>query len=406
MTGVIDPPATPAIGSVLGDRYRLGALVGRGGYASVYRAVDERLGRDVALKIFAASAPDDPDSARVAAETRVLASLTHPSLVTLFDARLDEDPPYFVMELIDGPTLSQRVLDGPVDAVTAASFAAHLAEALHVIHARGIVHRDIKPSNVLLRPAPLPSEPPRATLADFGIAYLIDSARVTATGTLVGTAAYLSPEQARGESPSPAADIYALGLVLLEALTARRAYPQVTPHEALVARLVRSPEIPPDLPEGWRSMLAAMTAMDPADRPDAHAVQRSAVRLQSGADTAEIDPTLTQPERSSAPSVAGPALPEQPTMPLLPPTAAVLPAGAASAATTGSDPRVGAARPQRAGHRVWWMVIAAVVLVGVIAAIMLMVVLPATAPTPDPTLPAVPEPLGEHLRQLLEQVQP
>src|SRR3546814_18538775 len=99
----------------------------------------------------AGSTPEDPDSARVAAETRVLASLTHPSLVTLFDARLDEDPPYFVMELIDGPTLSQRIVAGPLDPVTTASFAAQLAEALHVIQARGIVPRHIKPSTVFTR---------------------------------------------------------------------------------------------------------------------------------------------------------------------------------------------------------------------------------------------------------------
>jgi serine/threonine protein kinase len=393
MTGVIDPPAAPAAGAVLGDRYRLESLVGRGGYATVYRAVDERLERTVALKIFAAAAADGSDSARVASETRVLASLTHPSLVTLFDARLDEEPPFLVMELIDGPTLTQRLAEGPVDPATAATFATHLAEALHVIHARGIVHRDMKPSNVLLRPAPLPFEPPRATLADFGIAYLIDSARVTATGTLIGTAAYLSPEQARGEPPAPAADIYSLGLVLLEALTGQRAYAQNTPHEALVARLVRSPEIPPTLPRGWRDLLSAMTAMDPAERPDAHAVQRAAMRLQSDTETLQTDPAgITMPETAVTPASSAP---EPPTERLRPETGTrVLP----DAATAAAAPKT--------RRRAWWIGAAAVVAAAVIAIIVALVVIPSGAPAPDPTLPALPEPLGEHLRQLLEQVQP
>ncbi|KAA9150987.1 serine/threonine protein kinase [Microbacterium lushaniae] len=386
MTDLAHSPAAPAPGRVLGGRYRLEALIGRGGYASVYRAIDEHLERAVAVKVFTASTADGTDRARVASETRVLASLTHPSLVTLFDARLDEDPSYFVMELIDGPTLSERIADSPLDPDTAASVAADLAEALHVIHARGIVHRDVKPSNVLLRPAPMPSQPPRATLADFGIAYLIDSARVTATGTLIGTAAYLSPEQARGETPTAAADVYALGLVLLESLTGRRAYAQATPHEALVARLVRSPEVPAALPHGWRVLLSAMTAMDPAHRPDAHAIQRAAVRLKTE-ESGGWDPTAV-----TIPAPRAEAGPHDVTD-----RTAVLPADETSDVPL-------PARPSR--RRAMWLIAAAVLVVAGLVAAVLAATMWGGSPAPDPTLPALPEPLGEHMRQLLDEVSP
>jgi serine/threonine protein kinase len=403
VTGVIDPPAAGAPGLLLGDRYRVEGLVGRGGYATVYRALDERLDRTVALKIFAAEAANEADAARVASETRVLASLTHPSLVTLFDARLDEHPPYLVMEYIDGPTLTARIAEGPVDPRATAEIAADLAEALRVIHARGIVHRDIKPSNVLLRPGLLATDPPRATLADFGIAYLMDSARVTATGTLIGTAAYLSPEQARGERPAPPADVYALGLVLLEALTGRRAYAQTTPHEALVARLVRSPDIPGTLPRGWRALLTEMMAMDPARRPDAHAVLRAARALAAA-------PEVDDPADVTLPEIAvpGSARADDLTVPLPavtePPAPPVRSGDGATTAHTGPGSDSPAGRPNRS--RRWLLVAAAILAVVVLAAIALGISLSGGAPAPEPSLPALPDPLGGHLRELFEQVSP
>jgi serine/threonine protein kinase len=362
-------------GTVIDGRYRVEALAGSGGYARVYRAHDQQLDRRVALKVFGAVAADHSDAARIASETRLLASVAHPSLVTLFDAKLDANPSFLAMEFIDGTTLRKRIAAGPLAPHEAAPLAAELAEALHVIHARGIVHRDVKPSNVLLRPAAVPNGAPRATLADFGIAYLVDSARVTQTGMLVGTAAYLSPEQARGETPTPSTDVYALGLVLLEALTGRRAYAHATPQEALIARLTRSPEIPADLPEDWRGLLAAMTAKDAAHRPDAHAVLRAADRLRSTGGR-----------------------------PLAPPTPAVLP----TAPTLVAPPTETDAAPRRTPWRRRWAWIAAGMLLGVIAVVVAVTAasLGAAPPEPTATLPALPEPLGEHLRQLLDQVDP
>ncbi|MER7797999.1 protein kinase [Microbacterium sp. NPDC096154] len=278
---------------LLGGRYRLEELVGRGGMGRVYRATDELLGRTVAIKLFPAAPRDDADLARRASETRLLAALSHPSLVTLFDADTAEDGSgYLVMEYVDGGTLADRIARGPLAPQQVAAVAADLAEALHAVHAAGIIHRDIKPPNVLMRASA--QGPYRATLADFGIAYLVDGARMTTPGMAVGTAAYFSPEQARGAEPSPASDIYAFGLVLIEALTGRRAFPQTTPIEAAIARLHTPPQVPAGFGYGWRSLLTAMTATDPAARPTALEVASRARSLQNEADeTAAAVPVAT-----------------------------------------------------------------------------------------------------------------
>lgn len=189
----------PLPGDMLAERYRLVAQIGQGGMARVFRADDTALGRTVAVKVLrpaveeAVSAPE-----RARSEVTLLASLNHPSLVTLFDAHLTGSPDYLVMEFVDGPTLSARIAEGPVPPAEVATLAAELGEALHVVHGSGVVHRDVKPSNVLLAPPHLPGGRPRAKLADFGIALLLDSARVTTPGTIIGTAAYLAPEQVQG----------------------------------------------------------------------------------------------------------------------------------------------------------------------------------------------------------------
>jgi hypothetical protein len=274
------------VGELLDGRYLLEETIGQGGMGVVHRAHDQALGRTVAIKIFRESAGD---AARTTSETRLLASLNHVSLVTLFDARIQEGQPSFlVMEYVEGPTLAERIQSGPVAADEVATMARDLAEALHVVHGAGVVHRDIKPSNVLLRPSPLPGGQYRAKLADFGIAYLVDSTRLTVPGALIGTAAYLSPEQVRGAEPAPASDIYALGLVLVEALTGRRAFPQTGTHEAALARLTMDPEVPGAFGYPWRSLLTRMTARDPEQRPTALEVMVAARTLDAPADEATV----------------------------------------------------------------------------------------------------------------------
>ncbi|MFF1632467.1 serine/threonine-protein kinase [Leifsonia sp. NPDC058248] len=245
-------------------------MIGRGGMAAVYSAHDLQLDRSVAVKIFAPGEANDDTRRR--AETQLLARLNHPNLVTLYDAHLaapgTDEPSYIVMELVDGPSLRDELARGPLPAEEVAVLAAELAEALVAVHAAGVVHRDLKPANILLALTGLPSPPYRGKLADFGIAHLVGSERITTHGMVVGTAAYLSPEQAHGAEPGPPADIYSLGLVLIESLTGHRPFPG-TAAESFGARLLRDPVIPSNLPPGWAQLLTEMTARDAAARPEA-----------------------------------------------------------------------------------------------------------------------------------------
>jgi serine/threonine protein kinase len=250
-------------------RYRLGEVIGRGGMASVYTAKDLNLGRDVALKLFAPQSADAEELRRQEAEIELLATLNHPSLVTLFDAGTDtripgEPRPFLTMELVDGQDLRTRIRHSPVPLDELAVIGAGVADALAYVHSLGIVHRDIKPANILLVQV-RPGEPLRPKLTDFGIARIIDGTRLTATGTMVGTAAYLSPEQARGADIGPASDIYSLGLVLLEGIKGEVEYPG-SAVESAVARLHRSPAIPDHVPSEWARLIRAMTAVDPSER--------------------------------------------------------------------------------------------------------------------------------------------
>ncbi|MGK3951423.1 protein kinase domain-containing protein [Microbacterium sp. I2] len=264
---------------LLDGRYRLGECVGEGGMARVYRSEDVLLGRTVAVKLIRPGV-DSASSERARSEMTLLASLNHPSLVTLYDARLEPgQPEYLVMEFVEGPTLGARVASGPLPPEIVAHLAAELAEALHVVHSAGIVHRDIKPSNVLLSPPQLPGSRPRAKLADFGIALLLDGSRLTSPGLVIGTVAYLSPEQLRGREPAPPGDIYSLGLVLLEALTGERDHPHGGGMPAALARLENPPVVRGSLPSGWVELLTSMLRSEPSQRPTAAQVAAAAGRL-------------------------------------------------------------------------------------------------------------------------------
>jgi eukaryotic-like serine/threonine-protein kinase len=291
-------------GAILDQRYRLDALIGRGGMAVVYRGEDLALGRRVAVKVFAETAEGIDDAERRKSETGLLASLSHRALVHLYDAARDpaSGREFLVMELIEGRDLRETLQLGPLGPADAAGMLADLAEALHVIHERGIVHRDVKPANVLLEPAHMPPRTWNAKLADFGIARLIDDARITRTGLLVGTPGYLSPEQVSGNPPTPAADIYALGLLVLEARTGETVFPGPAV-EAASARLVRDPEIPESLGEDWVALLRAMTAREPEARPSAIDVAVAAMALEAP----QPEPAVGQPSDDPV-DLAGPAV--------------------------------------------------------------------------------------------------
>ncbi|MEY9856045.1 tRNA A-37 threonylcarbamoyl transferase component Bud32 [Catenulispora sp. GAS73] len=244
-------------------RYVLGPLIGEGATACVYEAEDTVLRREVAVKVFRYTDIGDTRSERVDEETRILASLTHPHLLPVYDSGLGaDDHRFIVMPLVRGTTLARLAARGPVEPREVKRIGVALADALSHIHAGGIVHRDVKPSNVLLADDGTPY------LADFGYAHAADSPALTSTDCVVGTAGYLAPEQAQGLSVTPATDVYALGLVLLEALTGERAY-QGTPMERATANALRPPRIPARLGPGWMRVLRTLTAKDPAVRPKA-----------------------------------------------------------------------------------------------------------------------------------------
>jgi serine/threonine protein kinase len=260
---------------VLAERYALNELIGSGGMADVYRGTDQVLGRPVALKLLREVTATAAERARFSAEARTLAQLNHPGLVTVLDAGSHGEQPYLVMEYVDGPSLAEQCDEGALPPARVAMIGARVAEALAYVHGRGIAHRDVKPSNVLLGPDG------RAQLTDFGIARLIgDTARHTSTGVIIGTAAYLSPEQVRGHEVTTSSDVYSLALTLLEALTGSRTY-RGSPTEAALARLTAPPVIPDSLSSTWRELLEAMTNPDPGGRPSAEDVARTLRRLSS-----------------------------------------------------------------------------------------------------------------------------
>ncbi|MGW8063971.1 protein kinase domain-containing protein [Streptomyces ziwulingensis] len=263
---------------VLSGRYRLDDRLGSGGAADVHRGFDLRLKRPVALKVFRPGTGFDMTE-DLHGEAVILARLQHPGLVTAYDAGEHDGRAFLVMQLVEGPTLKSLIVEGPLAPRATAAIGAGLAGALSHAHAAGIIHRDVKPSNILLDAAHHPY------LTDFGISRQLDATTCTATGTLVGTAAYLSPEQVLGRPVGRPADVYALGLVLLECLTGRVEY-EGGPLEAAIARLHRPPFLPDSLPRRLADLLRDMTALDEQDRPPARVC---ADRLTALADTSLPD---------------------------------------------------------------------------------------------------------------------
>ncbi|MFD1151498.1 serine/threonine-protein kinase [Saccharothrix hoggarensis] len=253
-------------GEVVDGRYALGSLYGTGGMAEVYRAFDTRLDRKVALKFFQGEASGE-DRIRLDREAQVLGEMRCPGLVEVYGTGVFRGRPYFVMQAVEGGTLRRR-MRGALEPEVVATIGAQVAGVLAHVHEHGVVHRDVKPSNILLDAAGR-----RAYLADFGLALQAQVTRVTRSGILVGTAGYLAPEQVRGADVQPSADVYALGLVLLECLTGRPEYPGGDT-EAALSRLHREPRIPANLPDAWTRVLTAMTASDPAKRPTAAECER------------------------------------------------------------------------------------------------------------------------------------
>jgi eukaryotic-like serine/threonine-protein kinase len=261
-------------------RFRLGERIGSGGMGTVYRAFDERLQRTVAVKEIQAAGAD-----RVLREAQAAARLNHPAIVTLYELGERDGHALLVSEYVEGRTLDRMARDGSVSDRDVAEIGADLCEALEHAHSRGVVHRDVKPQNAIVRP--WDSGGRRAKLMDFGIAAVAGSPGLTATGEVIGTLAYMAPEQAEGHGAGPEADVYSLALTLYEAWAGHNPVAGGTP--AQTARQIGRPvptlaESRPDLPESLIARVDACLEPDPHARPTLAQLRASLAKAASRLD--------------------------------------------------------------------------------------------------------------------------
>ena len=303
--GATAPPLEP--GAPVGP-YRIVQLLGAGGMGEVYRAHDAKLGRDVAVKVLPQIFSVDPGRrARFDREARLLASLNHPHIAAVYGTEDSDGVPALVMELVEGEDLAERIARGPIPPADALPMAGQIAEALEAAHEQGIIHRDLKPANIKVR------EDGTVKVLDFGLAKVLEplssgtgsaansptmSGVATRAGFILGTAAYMSPEQARGKPADKRADIWAFGVVFYEMLTGRPLYAGQTAAEILAGVIEREPDVsalPPATPPSIRELLGRCLTRDPRHRLQAIGEARIA-----------IDRAVSQPK--AQPSDAAPGI--------------------------------------------------------------------------------------------------
>jgi hypothetical protein len=284
---------------VLAARYRLESLIASGGMGEVWRGVDLVLDRPVAVKVLHPEYAQQAETvARFRAEARHAANLSHPAIAQVYDfgegstagasgsgaggterPHGPEGPAFLVMELIDGPPLTQILARGPLEPVAVLDVVAQVASGLAVAHAAGVVHRDIKPGNLLV------DRNGTIKITDFGVAYALGSAPLTRTGTLPGTPGYLAPERVSGHAAGPASDLYSLGIVAYECLTGSLPFTGTAMEIALAHQMRSLPPLPAGVPREVDDLIADLTARDPAQRPASAAMvaaRAKAVRTAIG----------------------------------------------------------------------------------------------------------------------------
>src|SRR5215211_6749326 len=320
--------------NLIDQRYELRTLVGSGGMADVYLARDEVLGREVALKLLKDRYAENEEFVERFRREAKSAALSSPYIVPIFDRGETDDGTYYItMEYLPGGTLKERITaTGALRPQAAAEVALQVAKALKTAHVRGVVHRDIKPRNILL------ADSAHVKVADFGIARAADATTISHSGDILGSAKYMSPEQATGEQVGPASDLYSLGVVLYEMLTGRVPFKIETPADVPIRHAVASPrspkEVNPEVSEELGAITMRLLATNPEDRYGSadeliEELQRvraqtpSAPRSSTNGETAE---TLLGVPKASASSPPSPAKPvsRQRVLPALTVLAALL----------------------------------------------------------------------------------
>lgn len=382
------------LGRVLAERYRIDALVARGGMARVYRAHDDRLDRMVAVKVLAPPYSDDPAfTERFLGEARAAASFSHPSLVHVYDSGSDGAAHFIVMELLDRHRTLRDVLQdrGTLPIGEVIRIGRELLAGLRVVHEHGLVHCDVKAANVMLGPGP-------AKLIDFGIAQPPHEGIGGATS--IGTLQSMSPEQLHGEALTPASDLFSLGVVLYRALTGRMPYPGTTPEEVSAAHAAESVAPPssvvPDLPPRLDAVVLQSLRRLPAGR------FRSAVAMSRALEVVAADAAGSDDEtRVVRTAVGPPAAAGGPEAGYVPPS---MPARPPAPAPVREAPRRPSARPRPVRRRNAWGALGTLAMLAAAALVVALVVLPlldlgddggsGDLPSAEPTEPAASAPVA------------
>ncbi|GIE96386.1 serine/threonine-protein kinase [Paractinoplanes rishiriensis] len=283
-------------GVTLGGRYRLDERIAGGGMGDVWRGTDEVLGRTVAVKILLPALLDEPGFAeRFRGEARTMATINHPGVVDVYDYGSDQQLAFLVMEYVEGDALSRTLSRvGRLTPGRTMALVAQAADALQAAHANGIVHRDVKPGNLLVRPNGT------LVLTDFGIARSALVGQLTVAGSVLGTASYISPEQASGDVATPASDVYALGVVAYQCLSGHRPFDGATPMEIAMKHVREKPRpLPSDIPPSVRAIVDRALSKDPTARwPSASALAAVARQAASALATTAQQPA-SQPVRAA-----------------------------------------------------------------------------------------------------------